>query len=159
MLSMAILPKPTFAVLLLRHLYPLSKKWAEIKSRAALILLALAAPLLWQLYLLHLFGGNSQNNGNLGWPFKGLADCLATNWLALWSTPFQLRLSDVSLWKWRFFELMAPVSLLIQAGYLITRRKPASPSGAWGQVSPFSLFASPASCWLKRSPAPAAPFP
>jgi hypothetical protein len=64
---------------------------------------------------------------NTGWPFVHLADTEMTNWQNLRAEPFKLWFFGVSGWEWRCFELIAPVSMLVQAVHLAIWRDPRSP--------------------------------
>jgi len=121
-LSLAILTKPTSALFLLRFVWPPPKKIDDLKRGIGLIILALAAPILFEIYLFHVFGSVPGSGGNLGWPFKDLIHAVLSNWQALSITPFQFNLRYVSNWEWKFFESLSLISMMVQTSYFIVWR-------------------------------------
>ena len=137
-LSAAILTKPTQALLLLRYITTFPASLQILKSRAFLIALTLALPFLLQLYIVHQFGFRSQTGGNLGFPLVDLVDRLAAAWTTMGDIPFQLRLFIMSHWEDKFYEFMAPASLLVQACFLL--RYWDRPNALWCLGAGFALL-------------------
>jgi hypothetical protein len=122
LLSLSMLSKPTGGLLLARYLGSWPADRGEWARRAGLILLALAAPVALQLYILHVFGSVATGQGNLGLPLVGLIREEMANWKQLAEIH-----STTPHWDWPIFEFAAPISLLVQASYFAVRREPASP--------------------------------
>jgi len=124
LMALAILTKPTAGLFLLKYVWPFPKNGNEVKVKVFYVLIVLVAPILWNIYIYHIWGAFPDSKSNIGWPFKDWSHCVATNWQALITTPFRLTFQPVSYWEWRLFELLAPLSLMFQAVYLLIRRNP-----------------------------------
>jgi hypothetical protein len=126
LISLAALCKPTFLLALARYVWPLPVGGRAFLHRAGLVLLAIAAPLALHLYLRYTLGPLNQVSQNVGGPFVHLALTEAINWHNLMAEPFKLRFFDVTGWEWRCFEVLAPVSMLVQVIHFAIWRDPRS---------------------------------
>jgi hypothetical protein len=138
LISLASLCKPTFLMALARYLWPLPEDKRAFLHRAGLVLLALSAPVALRLYLRYTLGPLVEVAGNLGGPFAGWAQAEATNWQSLRAEPFRFMFFGVSSWEWKCFELIAPLSMLVQAVHLAIWRDPRSP--LWWLGATFALL-------------------
>ena len=138
LISLAILTKPTSGLLLIKYAWPLPRTGNEIKTRAIFVAIALAAPILWEIYVYHVFGSLTGGD-NIGWPFRAWALGVEKDFEAWRAMPFELFFPPVSNWEWRLFELLTPLSLMVQALYLAIRRDPAS-AYWWMGISFAALF-------------------
>jgi hypothetical protein len=123
LIGLTMLTKPTGGLLLLRYVWPIPLRGEEIGRRALHVALALALPVLWEVYLYHVFGSVRQDNHDIGWPFQEWAHCVAVNWHAVMAAHFQ----QIGNRRWILFGFLAPLSLMFQAVYLAVRRDLASP--------------------------------
>jgi hypothetical protein len=124
MMSMAILTRETSAMFLLKFAWPLPKDRSEVFAltfRAALVIAPLA---LWLLYVHYSFGASFQDTGAFGWPFRGWALHVYTNWKALNAMPLKFDLSSLIDWQWHMFELLALLSAMVQAFCFAIWRSP-----------------------------------
>jgi hypothetical protein len=127
LISLAVLCKPTFLMAAARYAWPMPADRRTFLHRAGLLLVVMAAPLALRFYLRYTLGPLVEGAHNLGWPFASWVQTESENWRKLMIQPFQFWPLDISHWEWRFFEFIAPISLLIQATHLAIWRNPRSP--------------------------------
>jgi hypothetical protein len=124
MMAMAILTRETSALFLLKFAWPLPKDRREVTALTFRAALVMAPLVLWLVYVHYSFGSSFQDTGAFGWPFRGWALHVYTNWKALTRTPFKFDLNSMINWEWRLFELLAPLSAMVQACYFAIWRSP-----------------------------------
>jgi len=127
LISLAALCKPTFLMAAARYAWPLPRDRRTFFQRAGLLLVAFAAPLALHFYLRYTLGPLVEVARNLGWPFANWVPTETENWHRLMAEPFLLWYFGISNWEWKFFEFIAPISMLIQATHLAIWRDPRSP--------------------------------
>jgi hypothetical protein len=145
-LGLAMLTKPTLVVFLMRYFWPLPRNAREVPARAGLVLLALLPLCLLNLYIYRVVGAVSGGGDNLGVPVVPLLRWIGTTWTHLQATPFGLSFLKPTRWEWKLFEVLGPLSLIVQATHLAIWRKPACP--VWWLGASFALlllFLTPAS--------------
>jgi len=126
LISLATLCKPTFLLALARYAWPLPVSKRAFLHRAGLVLLAIAAPVALHIYLHYTLGPLPGSERNMGWPFVEWARTEAANWQNLMAEPFRFMFFGISIWEWKTFELLAPVSMLVQAVHFMIWREPRS---------------------------------
>jgi hypothetical protein len=137
-LSLSMLTKPTFGLLLTRHLWPVPSGLGEVRRRGALIALALIPPGLLIVYILTILGNLPSSSGNLGLPVIDWFNQCWSNGQALWSTPFHFTTKEVSDWEWKFFEFVAPICMMVQVTHFAIWRQPTCP--VWWLGASFALL-------------------
>jgi len=129
-----LLTKETYFLALPAVCCPTHKKAAEIATRLVIVLIPVAA---WYLYAHLRLGFTNADVPNTSWPGVGLADYLGRAWHH-W---YPKRMLSPRLTA----ELLAPISLIVQACYLLLRRDVQSPYWWMGLGFVFSyLLLSPA---------------
>ena len=134
-IALAMLTKPTFGLFLLRYAGRQSRERIHWLRRAGCVVLALALPFLWQLYLTRLWGARAVDPELFQIPFTAWAHRLALNWHILRATPFP---GEIALWAWNFFEFLALVSMMVQAAFILLRPRWRRP--IWLVGAAFSLL-------------------
>jgi hypothetical protein len=120
LISLAILTKPTCGLFLLRYLSPFPRNGSEWGKKGGLVLLALILPFLWQFYLFHLWNANTWDDSQFDLPLRGWWHHLAMNWQTVKHNPYP-RLSKILPWEWNLFEVLALLSMAVQAAFLLLR--------------------------------------
>lgn len=128
-----LLTKETYFLALPAVCWPAGKKVGEIAARLVIILIPIAA---WYLYAHLRLGFTNMDVPNTSWPGVGLADYL----VRAWHHWYPKRMLSPRLTA----ELFAPLSLIVQACYLLVRRDTKSPYWRMGIGFVFSyLLLSP----------------
>jgi len=118
-MALALLAKETYVLSLPRLLGPANGDRHAIRTTVARLGLAVAPLAVWYFYAHFHFGFLRSDGPNVSWPGLGVADYL---WRA-WRHWYPKRILSP-----RFIqELLAPISLLVQVGYMLWRRAPKSP--------------------------------
>jgi hypothetical protein len=118
-LALALLTKETYLLSLPRLLEPVDRDRRAIAVMTARLAVAVLPLAVWYMYTHLHFGFRKFDAPNLSWPGAGLVDYLGRAWRHWYPNRiFSPRLSQ---------ELLAPLSLLVQIGYLLWRRDYKSP--------------------------------
>lgn len=135
--SLALLTKETSLLFALRFAWPLPKNRAEW-ARLALTLAVICIPfVLWVSYVKATLVSGSAPMRHFGWPLSGAISHIQAAWTALLSTEYYLSV-HLSDWEWRLWELLAPVSALVQVGWFAAR--PRIDSAYWRMGAGFALM-------------------
>ncbi len=119
MMALALLTKETYLLSLPRLLEPVDRDRRAIGVMAARLAVAVLPLAVWYTYTHLHFGFRKFDAPNTSWPGAGLVDYLGRAWRHWYPDRiFSPRLSQ---------ELLAPLSLLVQIGYLLWRRDYRSP--------------------------------
>lgn len=138
LIALSILTKPSGFLFLQKFAWPLPRSVGEAGTRTLYILLALIGPILWGIYLYHIYGNAPNSNNSMGWPFQAWVQCVVLKGEALASVPFHMILRPTSAWDWKLFEFLSPLSLVFQVAYLAINIKPAD--AFWRMGVAFALL-------------------
>ncbi|MGO9245643.1 MAG: hypothetical protein ACLP0A_04430 [Verrucomicrobiia bacterium] len=118
-MALALLTKETFVLSLPRLMWPLNRDRPAIGGMAAQLAVAVLPLAVWYLYTHLHFGFQKFDVPNTSWPGAGLVDYLRRAWHHWYPNRIlSPRLSQ---------ELLAPISLIVQVGYLLWRHDFKSP--------------------------------
>lgn len=99
----------------------------DIRRHAPRLAIACVPLALWLAFVFVRFGGDAAAGvGNFGWPFVQLTQTIWNNFAALPETTFRFPWFRITSWEFRLVECLAPLSMLVQAIYLIRYRNPGS---------------------------------
>jgi hypothetical protein len=118
-MALALLTKETYLLSLPRLLEPVNRNRRAVAVMAVQLAVAVLPLAVWYTYTHLHFGFRKFDAPNTSWPGAGLIDYLGRAWRHWYPNRiFSPRLSQ---------ELLAPISLLVQVGYLLWRRDYKSP--------------------------------
>jgi hypothetical protein len=119
-ISCAILTKPTGGLFLVRELAPFPRTLRAVTIRAGIVALALVLPVLWQIYLWHLFG-RPIDSSMFSWPLQGWWQRVETLGGSTHTDYFPWRDDDWIVDHVHVLEMLALLSTLVQAGFIVAR--------------------------------------
>jgi hypothetical protein len=119
-LGLAILTRPTSLLFLLRYACPRPLTTAALSRKGTYVLIALALPLLWQIYLTYQIHAKLETGGNIGLPFAEWSRHVVLIWKQLATVPFGLNFPDGTPWEFNLFEFLAIASLTFQAVFIFS---------------------------------------